>query len=873
MSCRWTMSIPVSCLAAALLSGAAAQPQQTLWVVPQTHWEGAVFKTREEYLEVGLTNILKAMMLLRKHPEYRFALDQVAYVKPFLERYPEQAADFRRFVKEGRLEIVGGVDVMHDNNMPGPESIVHQMLYGKSYYREALGVDVTAGWGLDTFGHNAQMPQILKLAGFKSYWFRRGVPTLKLPAEFFWRGIDGSQIAAYWLPHGYGMFYGSPGNLPQFTAFANERFASLDPYARGNDRVALAGADVSDPEEHLPGMIRQFNQAPHPFRIRFGTPAEYEAVVNQRAAPRPVESGELNPVFQGIYSSRIEVKQAIRNLERLLTAAEKFSVIADWLGMPADRAALDRAWEPMLFNQTHDLASGVMVDKVFEDTMQSYRYSERLAGEIIGQRLEYICSQIDTRGEGVPVVVFNTLGWPRTDFAEVDVGVTEAGVTGLALAGPDGQPVRLQVLQQERYGDGGFRRARVGFVARDVPAMGYAVYRLIEKHGPPPPDALPEISGIPTGTPAYEDSDAIENEYYRASFNLWTAEMTSLRLKANNWEALSGPGNVVAREQDGGDFWELYGILNGGRMLAMTAPQMPPARDRAQFSNEWVGGRFAAVKRGPVISEFRGAHPFGDGEFSTTVRMYAGVPRIDITTEILNHDKLVRYRVLFPTSIRAGADVREIPFGAIERPQAREFPAQNWMAYGDGAKGLALLNRGLPGNNTAGGTMMLSLFRSAKILGYSFNGGYEPGISSDSGLELGRQLTFHYALVPYTGDWSGAGVYRAGYEFNHPLEVRKAAPHAGRLPKRWGLLEVSNAAVVTSALKPGRDGSAVLRLYEAAGRPANPVKISFHAGLAAANESDLIEDAGRALATPGDVIELNLRPYEIKTLRLRLRRP
>ena len=59
-------------------------------MIPHTHWEGAVFKTREEYLEVGLTNILKALMLLQKHPEYRFALDQVAYVKPFLERYPEQ---------------------------------------------------------------------------------------------------------------------------------------------------------------------------------------------------------------------------------------------------------------------------------------------------------------------------------------------------------------------------------------------------------------------------------------------------------------------------------------------------------------------------------------------------------------------------------------------------------------------------------------------------------------------------------------------------------------------------------------------------------------------------------------------------------------
>ena len=58
--------------------------------IPHTHWEGAVFKTREQYLEMGLPHILQALRLLKLHPDYRFALDQVCYVKPFLERYPEE---------------------------------------------------------------------------------------------------------------------------------------------------------------------------------------------------------------------------------------------------------------------------------------------------------------------------------------------------------------------------------------------------------------------------------------------------------------------------------------------------------------------------------------------------------------------------------------------------------------------------------------------------------------------------------------------------------------------------------------------------------------------------------------------------------------
>src|SRR3984957_17803779 len=141
----------------------SAKPKGTFWIIPHTHWECAVFKTREEYLEEGLTHILTAIRLLKQYPDYRFALDQVAYFRPFLERYPEEADAFRKFVAEGRLEIVCGLNVMPDDNMPSGESFIRQMLYAKGYCREALGTEVTVGWLLDTFGHHAQLPQVLRL--------------------------------------------------------------------------------------------------------------------------------------------------------------------------------------------------------------------------------------------------------------------------------------------------------------------------------------------------------------------------------------------------------------------------------------------------------------------------------------------------------------------------------------------------------------------------------------------------------------------------------------------------------------------------------------------------------------------------------------
>ena len=878
LACILLLLIPVpraSLIAQGIKIGSESKP--TFWFIPHTHWEGAVFKTREEFLQMGLPNILRALNLLKRYPNYRFALDQVAYVKPFLERYPDEEATFRKFVAEGRLQLVGGMDIMPDDNMPGGEHFIRQLQYGKGYYREKLGVDVTVGWLLDTFGHHPQMPQILKLAGFKSFWFFRGVPSLDVPSEFLWQGIDGSQIPAFWLPHGYGVLYGSPANLVGFDRFMRERFDGLGRFARGANRVGLAGDDVSEPEEHVPALLDEFNRQNNaPFTLRFGVPTEFESVVAKRT-DRQVIKGDFNPIFQGIYSSRIELKQWYRGLEVLLTSAEKLASLAGWLGLSAETGDLARAWEPVLFNVTHDLASGVMTDHVYEDVLRGYHFAKQLGDEMVEEWLQGVASKVDSRGDGVPVLVFNSLGWARTDKAEVELGFSDGGFVDVALIDSEGRNVPVQVLSAQRYEDTGIKQARIAFVARDVPAMGYAVYHVVPKRSSSQSKAGKNGDGIDysgqwwVGSTAQQDSASIENEYYQATFNLWTGEMTSLIDKDGNWEALSGPANVVAREPDGGDFWELYGSLHGGRNIAMTKKQGPPDPARALLSSQQVGGSGKA-QTGPVFSEYSVNHPFGNGHFGTSVRLYKGIKRVEISTRILNNEKQVRYRALFPTSVKNGQSYHEIPFGAIERPAGVELPAQNWVDYGDGKKGIALLNQGIPGNNVADGQLMLSLLRSATIGAYAGApvGGFEPGVSSDSGLELGKVLTLHYALVPHTGDWRESGIFRAGMELNQPFIVRKLAQHAGSLPKRWGLLEISHPNVVATSLKPGRGGSTFLRVYEATGKATTAVKIRLNAKITSAQEANLMEDPGKKLETANETLRFDLAPYEIKTFALQL---
>jgi alpha-mannosidase len=823
-----------------------------------------VFKTREQYLEMGLPIILKALKLLRQYPGYRFTLDQACFVKPFLERYPQEASAFRQFIAEGRLAIVGGTDVMPDVNMPGGETFVRQVLYGKGYFRQALGVDVASGWLLDTFGHHAQMPQLLRLAGFRSHWFFRGVSGWEVPSEFLWEGLDGTRILAFWLAHGYAHLYGAPRTLPEFTAFVRQRYEALTPLSRGPGRVGLAGVDVGDPEEQSAPLTEQFNQQPdQPFRLALAVPADVEAAMAARP-DLPVVTGELNPIFQGIYSSRIELKQRTRGIEGLLALAERLGALLRSLGIASDDAAVWRAWEPMLFNHAHDLMSGVMTDPVYEDTLRGYDLSRRLAEEQVEVRLAALLGKVDTRGDGVPLVVFNPLSWPRTDVVQATVGLSEPGVRSLRLIGPDGRETPAQTVDTRCAEDGSLLQATIVFVAGEVPALGHVVYRVLPRAEAPVPGAVPELP-----------ETVLENEFCRVTVDLASGAISGLAVTDGDWQALRAPGNVVAMQEDHGDFWEPYKPLDGGSRIAMKDRHGPPQPGRAVLSTDQAATR-GTVIRGPVFSEITVAHPFSaKGHFQTRVRLYRGLRRIEVRTTILNQDKAVRYRVLFPTAIAAGEAVHEVPFGASRRPEGIEFPAQTWVDWSAGGRGVALLNRGLPGNNVADGTLMLSLLRSTQIVAYGIGGGYE-GQASSSGLELGRELTFDYALVPHAGGWQQAELWREGQAFNQPLVARTAEVHAGPLPRGWGFLRVSQANVVVSALKPGERGGVVLRVYEAAGIAARGVIIDLPDNLVAAGAVNLMEDPLEPLAFDGAQLRLDLRPFEIRTLRLefgKARRP
>ncbi len=416
----------------------------------------------------------------------------------------------------------------------------------------------------------------------------------------------------------------------------------------------------------LLSMIEEYNRSCDDFELVIATPGEFFEAIKDKGNFSTIK-GDLNPVFQGCYSARIEVKQWNRYLENLLLNCEKYQVVSKLMSLETQEEQIEDAWEGVLFNQFHDIICGSHVDEVFANTMNRYRHSRAIASKCLEKSLVSIAKKVDTSGEGIPVVVFNPLGWERTDYVECSIGFSEYDVYEIEVRNSSGAPVPFDLLEVERYDSGGIQRARVLFIARDVPSLGYEVYRILKATGEVVGTDLVASQVFPDIVEDFHVG-SLENKFFRLKFDLWNGVLTSIFAKANNWKVVPEDmkvGNIIVKEQDFGNFWQYNGPCKGGASNPLPGRYPFPRFEssRADFSHNYNGDGY--IKNGRAVVEFGINHPFGSGHFGTRVRLYAGVPRIDVQTSLINNDERVRYRAALPTTIRNGTITYEIPFGAI----------------------------------------------------------------------------------------------------------------------------------------------------------------------------------------------------------------
>ena len=803
----------------ALLGDRAAPASHRVSAVGHAHLDTAWLWPLRETVRKCARTFSTVLALMDRYPEYHFVVSQAQHLAWMRDHYPGLWSRLKVRIAEGRLEPTGSMWVEADCNIPSGESLVRQIVHGKRFYLDELGIETDDVWLPDVFGYSAALPQIMRLGGASRFL------TQKLSwnqyndmphHSFYWEGIDGSRVFTHFPPADT---YGGQMSVRELrygvSNFRDHEHSnrSLYPFGHsdgggGPTATMLESARRLQDSEGVPlitmeGPRRFFDQA--------------EAELREGA----VWAGELYlEHHRGTYTTQGAVKQGNRRGELALRDAELWSALVDG---EAPTEELHRAWEALLLHQFHDIIPGSGIHWVYEDTREAHVGVGRDAEAVTAASLSTLTGEIDTSGTARPVVVWNSLSHGRTGLVEVDVETAPgAGVA----RGPDGATTALQPVAP----------GRAVFLA-SVPAFGYRVYDLVD--------------GQPSGDPPRADAGPrhLENDHLRVELDDQGLLVSVFdRIADREVLAVGGRGNLLQLHPDYPNFFDAWDI---------------DAWYRRHVEDVTGVESIEVVESGPVRAAIRVARRFGASSIVQTISLTAGSAALDVDNEVDWHEQNRLLKVAFPVSVRSSRATYEIQYGHVERPthantswEAARFEvcAHKWADYSEPGYGVALLNDCKYGYDIRHDVMRLSLLRSPNW----------PDPEADRGIHR-----FRYQLLPHAGDLRPAGVIDAGYDLNVPLRAMPTTPHPGHRPSVGSFLSVDTGHAVIEVVKPadGQPDGLVVRLYEAWGGR-GPVTVTAPWPVGRATRTDLLERELAPVESEGDRIHLDLRPFEIVTVKL-----
>ncbi len=824
--------------------------QFTIRAAGNSHIDMAWLWPWTETVEVVRNTFRSALDLMREYPDFTFTMSSARAYTWMEEKYPSLFREIQQRVKEGRWEVVGGMWVEPDLNMPGGESLVRQILVGKRYFRQKFGVDVKIGWNPDSFGYNWQLPQIYKKSGMDYFVTQKllwAQDFTKFPYKlFWWEAPDGSRLLTY-FPHDYA--------------------AGIEPSRMAQDLSVWSPAMYGARTAGNPGMMHLYGVGDHgggPTRtmldtatrwmapdvvfpkLEFGTAAGFFDKLEKKLPDMsvPVWRDELYFEYhRGVMTTQAETKRRIRATEQLLLNAEKFSALSTLYGRSYPAEDFDGAWKNLLFDDFHDIFPGSGIAVNYLDARRNLEDVGRVGSAIFAGSLAELSSRVNTQGPGVPVIIYNSLSWPRKEVVEVQAQLP-AAARQMEVVDSAAKLVPSQLLSL----DSETHRARL-LIQASVPSLGYAAYYVRAAAKP----------AAPGGT-VKSTRDSLENEFVRLKIDPQSGCMTSLFDKRAQTEALApaetdtgGPknsicGNLLQTFTDKPKRWDAWNI-------------------DADFEKEhWdldKADEVTLLESGPLRAVIRVKKHFQNSTFVQDITMTAGSPRVDVQMAADWNEKHILLKVAFPLSAHNQKATFEIPYGSIERPTTRdtlaeqakfEVPALHWADLSDARHGFSLLNDCKYGYDAKGNVLRLSLLRSPEW----------PDPHADEG-----HHEFTYSLYPHAATWREAQTVRRGYELNYKLLATQTEKHQGALSGDHSFLQLQPENVVLTALKKAEDDDAlIVRFYEWAGKEAD-VKLQLPPGADSAAETDLMERPLADLPLQSGSATVHTKPFEIKTVRVR----
>jgi mannosylglycerate hydrolase len=426
-------------------------------IVPHSHWDREWYESYQEF-RLNLVDMLDMLLpLLESDASYPyFMLDgQMAVVDDYLEVRPETEGRLRALAAAGRISM-GPWYILMDEFLSSGETIIRnlQMGIGRG---TAFGGVMDVGYLPDMFGHIAQMPQILQLAGFAHAVVWRGVPSAVTKNAFIWEAPDGSSVRAEYLPVGYGNGAALPDDAKALVRRAEDLVQEVEPFLIAG-LLCMNGSDHLFPQPGLGRVVAEANELQSALAFEITSLPDYLASAPTESLERwkgELRSGFRSNMLMGVTSNRVDVKrtgaQATRALERRAEPlAALFQTPAEW-----PEQLLSLAWKEMVRNSAHDSICACSVDEVVDAVLNRYGEAGAIATGLAERAVRsfarslaepgtYVLNPVQQRRGGLVELVVDAATAPSGD---VQVVSERAGLPGSMVLDANTVRTVLAMLQ------------------------------------------------------------------------------------------------------------------------------------------------------------------------------------------------------------------------------------------------------------------------------------------------------------------------------------------------------------------------------------------------------------------------------------------
>ncbi len=857
-------------LALALSVPTAARAKDKVHVVAVSHldtqWWWDIQTTIQECIPATFEGTFKQ---LDKYPDYVFSWEGANRYKLLKEYYPNLYSKLLGHVLLKRWFPAGSSLEGGDVNIPSPEALLRNFLYGNRWFEKELGSRSVDVFLPDCFGFGAALPTVAAHCGLKGFSTQKlawGV-AVDVPFEIgLWKGVDGSGLVSALNPGSY--ISEIDHDLSDDSAYLDE-CSTLVPGTES--KVGYRYFGVGDqggpaPEDSV-AWLQESIESDGPIEVVSARSDQlFRDLTPEQVAALPSYQGELilTQHGTGAYTSQAVMKRLNRRNELLADAAERANAAAAWLGaIQYPAAKLTDAWERFLVHHFHDDLTGTGIPQIYQYSWNDeYLALNRLASALI-HGVGGVASRLDTQVEGVPLVLFNPLSLSRTDAVEATVRFPDAAPEFVRVFDDYGQERPSQVIER---GDDWLKIVFIAGVAGD----SFSVHDVRPSESPcahDPDDGEGPECGLLSDVRG--DASQLENSYYRVSLDKG-GNVVSVFDKLNERELLAAPLRL-AMYDDWSGVWPAWEILY---------------KDVSVAPREVVGGpaEINVIESGPARFVVEVKRKQAGSEFIERHRLAAGVDRFETETVIRWNTMGTLLKAEYPLAVKNPKATYDLGVGTIERgnntEKMYEVPAQQWASISDqsGGLGVAILNDCKHGwDKPDDSTLRLTLLH----LPFKFIMSVRYGQDT---MDIGE----HRILTAiHRHDGSTLGLERAGAEaarLNQPLLAFQPDVHPGLLGRSFRFLKVSTlpswesnndaSGVSVEAVKRAEDSDEIIvRVAESRGEEHPPVYLGFSNGISQAREVSGMEDDLGPLPVEDGWVRLDLAPFQLRTVALTLTPP